>query len=428
MKNIIRLAACIALSMNSIITQAQTWVNDSVNMGPGIQSEVFYSLKNGSVSSGAINSWELAHTQVVMDNCIRANHVAGIRVVLYPKGDISNWNSFDTSGWSQWRMVFNDIHKREKGAFNQQPGPGMWDFNWGVYNPSTHEVVGDSLYLLIRNAATTPVFKKFWPVKQDRNGNLHLRMANLDGSEDTTFILTRSSGDGKNYKYAHLGTLSFANREPAQAWDLLFTQYFAPTYDPRTQKVVPYPVMGVESNSDVLVAEITKTHRDDVDLSAYQMEVKDDLTGVGADWKKFNEMTFRYTIVDSLTYLVRAKDGEYWLLSFTRFGGSATGKVFFSKQMTNLSSTNFVELGLKWNVYPNPVKGSSVQVATDLSGFGVLGIIDVLDVQGRVIHSEHMPLGGLKLHSVNINGLKPGIYHVRLQAGGKAETRRLVIQ
>ena len=92
-------------------TSAQ-WVSDSIQMGPGYRNEVFYSLGGGNQGNSPLMDWELAHTQVKMDNCIRANHVAGVRVVPYPKGDINDWNKFDTSGWKSWRMVFNDNKKK----------------------------------------------------------------------------------------------------------------------------------------------------------------------------------------------------------------------------------------------------------------------------------------------------------------------------
>ncbi len=408
---------------------AQNWTNDSVNMGPGIRNEVFYSLSNGTVSTGSINLWELAHTQTTMDNCIRANHVAGVRVVLYPKGDTAAWSSFDTSGWKRWRMVFNDIHDHKKGAFNQQPGPGMWDFNWGVYNSSTHEVVGDSLHLLILGEGTPGMtYKKFWPVKQDRQGNLIVRVANIDGSNDTTYTMKRADATGKNYKYFNITNKQTVNREPSQSWDLLFTQYFAPTFDPRSGRVLPYPVMGVESNMGTLSVAINGVHRDSINLSTYQMQVKDDLTGVGADWKRFDQTTFRYVYKDSLTYLVKAKDGEYWLLYFTGFGGSSTGKVYFSKQKTNLSSVAFAAMGLGWNVYPNPaVQGNTVFVGTDLNNGRLAASIRMTDALGREVYSQNISLNGLQQFAIPTQGLKSGLYNISLRSGNVLETRKLLI-
>lgn len=424
-----RFLLALLLAGSAVHASAQNWTNDSVNMGPGIRNEVFYSLSNGSVSTGAINVWELAHTQATMDNCIRANHVAGVRVVLYPKGDTSAWSSFDTTGWKRWRMVFNDIHDHKKGAFNQQPGPGMWDFNWGVYNSSTHEVVGDSLHLLILGEGTPRVaYKKFWPVKQDRQGNLIVRVANIDGSSDTTFRLMKADASGKNYKYLNISTQQVVNREPSQSWDLLFTQYFAPTFDPRSGRVLPYPVMGVESNLGTLTVAINGVHRDSISLSNYQMQVKDDLTGVGADWKRFDQTTFRYVFKDSLTYLVKAKDGEYWLLYFTGFGGNSTGKVYFSKQKTNLASVAFASMGLGWNVYPNPaLQGNTVYVGTDLNSGRMPAALRMTDALGREVYSSHISLNGLQQFALPTQGLKSGLYTISLRAGQVVETRKLLI-
>jgi hypothetical protein len=424
-----KLLAALLLAGSAFQAGAQNWVKDSVNMGPGIRNEVFYSLSNGAVSTGAINVWELAHTQTTMDNCIRANHVAGVRVVPYPKGDTAAWSSFDTSGWKRWRMVFNDIHDHKKGAFNQQPGPGMWDFNWGVYNSSTHEVVGDSLHLLVLGEGTPGMtYKKFWPVKQDRLGNLKVRVANIDGTNDTTYTLVKANAAGKNYKYLNITTKQVVNREPSQSWDLLFTQYFAPTYDPRSGRVLPYPVMGVESNMGALSVAINGVHRDNINLSTYQMQVKDDLTGVGADWKRFDQSTFRYVYKDSLTYLVKAKDGEYWLLYFTGFGGSSTGKVYFSKQKTNLASVEFASMGLGWNVFPNPaVQSNTIFIGTDLNTGRMAGSIRMTDAMGREVYTQNITLNGLQQFAIPAQGMRAGLYTISLQAGNVVETRKLLI-
>lgn len=411
--------AAFGLLLSAGETSAQ-WVSDSIQMGPAYRNEIFYSLGSGTQGNSPLLDWELAHTQVKMDNCIRANHVAGVRVVPYPKGDISDWNKFDTGGWTSWRMVFNEIRKRELGAFNQQKAPGMWDFSWGVYNTTTHEVVGDSMYLLILNAGTPgQLYRKFYPVKQDASGNLQVRIAALDGSGDTVMNVLSANAGSRAYKYVHLQKKTQPLREPASSWDIVFTQYFAPTFDPMSGKTIPYPVMGVETNQGVTVAAIRGIDRAAINPADWKNQVEDNLTGIGSNWKSFNRSTNRFTCADSLSYLIKSADGQYWLLYFSRFDGSANGKVVFAKQQTNLASVQGFGNTLKWNLYPNPViKGQALMLATDASEVHEV-LIQISDASGRLVREMSSTLSGLELLPISTEGLASGKYFLCMVSAGK---------
>lgn len=416
------LLSALGLLLLATETSAQ-WVSDSIQMGPGYRNEVFYSLGGGNQGNSPLMDWELAHTQVKMDNCIRANHVAGVRVVPYPKGDINDWNKFDTSGWKSWRMVFNDIKKRELGAFNQQKGLSMWDFSWGVYNTTTHEVVGDSMYLLILNAGTpNQLFRKFYPVKQDASGNLQVRMAELNGGNDTVLNVLSATAGSRAYKYVHLQKKTQPLREPAAPWDLVFTQYFAPTFDPMSGQTIPYPVMGVETNQGVTVAAVRGVDRAAINPADWKSQLADNLTGIGSNWKSFNRSTNKFTCVDSLSYLVKTVDGQYWLLYFSRFDGSATGKVVFAKQQTNLASVKGFGNSLKWNLYPNPaVRGQAMVLATDASEIREARI-QITDASGRMVKELYSSFNGLEQLQIPTEGLASGKYVLTLVSGGKKAT------
>lgn len=420
------LVACLA-AFQSFSLSAQ-WVTDSVQMGPGYRNEVFYALGSGIQGTSPLADWELAHTQVKMDNAIRANHVAGVRVIPYPKGALDAWNSFDTTGWQQWRMVFNDLKKRELGAFNQQKGPGMWDFSWGVYNTTTHEVVGDSLYLLILNAGSpNQLFRKFYPVKQDDKGNLQIRIAALDGSGDTTMNVLSTTAGNRQFKYLHLQKKDQPLREPATAWDLVFTQYFAPTFDPMSGRTIPYPVMGVESNAGVMVAAIVGVDRNAISPADWKNQVADDLTAIGSNWKSFSRTTNKFVCRDSLSYLIKANGGQYWLLYFSRFDGSASGKIMMHKQQTNLASVRSFGDVLRLNVYPNPaVSGKNIILATDYAA-AHHALIQLTDASGRVLFSDQRMMVGLQQHALPTAGLSAGTYFVTLMADGKKVSVPVII-
>lgn len=189
--------------------QAQTVISDSVAMGAGYGKAVYYDIRTGAEASAPMDQWHFSHTTVSRDNCIRVNHMGGVEVYAYPKGDNSQFSQFDTSGWASWKKFYNDINVHEKGALNQSTDPNnMWDFSWGVYDPTTKEVAGDSLYLFVithPGIGTGKSYVKFMPIKQNPNGDFIFRTAMVDGTFDKTDTLLQSSATGKSYKYYSLG-------------------------------------------------------------------------------------------------------------------------------------------------------------------------------------------------------------------------------
>jgi len=240
---------------------AQTVVSDSVSMGAGYGKAVYYNIRTGAEASSPIDQWHFSHTTVSRDNCIRVNHMGGLEVYAYPKGDNSKFSQFDTSGWATWKKFYNDINVHEKGALNQATNPGnMWDFSWGVYDPTTKEVAGDSLYLFVithPGIGTGKSFVKFMPIKQLANGDFIFRTAMVDGTSDKTDTMLQSSATGKSYKYYTLGVGDVYPEPSRDDWDLLFTRYYALTTPPGGGTPVMYPTMGVESKRGTRVSKIT---------------------------------------------------------------------------------------------------------------------------------------------------------------------------
>lgn len=75
--------------------------------------------------------------------------------------------------------------------------------------------------------------------------------------------------------------------------------------------------------------------------------------------------------------------------------------------------------GLK--IYPNPSKGNTLYIASDLIGNKSVVIFDVLGKQ--IISNSNVTDNG-----INIGSLKAGIYMVNVTQDGKSATRKLVVQ
>ncbi|MBS3915336.1 MAG: T9SS type A sorting domain-containing protein [Bacteroidetes bacterium] len=413
--------------------KAQSVTYDSIQMGTSYTNQIFYDMATGQKGSASVKGWDIAHTTEVMDNCIRANHMTGMQVIHY-KGS-GNWSTFDTAGWKSWGLNYNDIHVHQKGAFNLYMNP-PWGFGWGTYNTSSHEVVGDSMYLLAWfNGAAYTKFLKFEPMKQTVSGDFVFRFADVDGSNEVTDTLFQSEAAQQNYKYYNFNSKNNLVREPDKSsWDIAFNRYYEPI--PAGPTVMWYPVMGVESNRGTKAAKIispwsTVLSTDSTTLRDQGVaNVKNDLTAIGSGWKYFDNGSFKWYLADTQSFIVRsveAADSVFYLIHFTGFGGSADGKVVFAK--TRLGKTNAVshpKIGTM-RVFPNP---ASNQIYVNLEGSHVNQItLKLHDLNGRELRSASVEnSGSFSNWMMPVHGIKAGIYLLSIESGNDKITQQIIIQ
>jgi len=415
---------------------AQTPVSDSVSMGAGYGKAVYYNIRTGAEASSPVDQWHFSHTTVSRDNCIRVNHMGGVEVYAYPKGDNSKFSQFDTSGWAAWKKFYNDINVHEKGALNQAANPGnMWDFSWGVYDPTTKDVNGDSLYLLVithPGIGTGKSFVKFMPIKQNANGDFIFRTAMVDGTSDKTDTMLQSSATGKSYKYYTLGVGDVYPEPSRDNWDLLFTRYYALTTPPGGGTPVMYPTMGVESKRGTRVSKITTYTWDvmaanpaqtliGVKMTGTPSELSKDLTKIGGDWKSFDNSTGKWTIQTSWNYVVEStrtlgaiKDTAYYMMSFTGFTGSSRGESQFRKlALTPTASVRSEKKQALVKLFPNPVQNSLMIWAPEQKS---VSSVNILSADGRIVLQQTIDFSNETAVSLDVTALTAGTYFVQISS------------
>jgi hypothetical protein len=413
---------------------SQTTVSDSVAMGQGYANAVYYNIRNGSESAKPIGQWHLSHTTVSRDNCIRVNHMANVDVYAYSKGDNSKFSTMDTTGWAFWKKCYNDVKVHENGALNQSlNSANMWDFSWGIYDPTTKEVTGDSLYLFVIGSQTGSTLFKFMPIKQLANGDFIFRFATLNGSIDKTDTLFQSNFSGKSYKYYHFLTGDVQPEPSRDDWDLLFTRYYAPTIPPGGGNPVMYPTMGVESKRGTRVSKIT-TYTWDVmaanpaqTLTGLKMtgtptELSKDLTKIGGDWKSFDNSTGKWTIQTGWNYVVEStrtlgaiKDTTYYMLSFTGFTGSSRGESQFRKlTLTPTASATFKNLNIEAKLFPNPVQNDLLLWIPQLNQEAKL---QIRAINGQIMIEQTAQFQSGSTLKLNIQDLPAGQYMLNVVSG-----------
>lgn len=136
---------------------------------------------------------------------------------------------------------------------------------------------------------------------------------------------------------------------------------------------------------------------------------------IGYNWKKFNNTTFQYKIQDSLAYFVKDQNNDVWKLIFTKFEGSRTGKIFFTKEKlvkaSFIEKTSFVQ---NWSIYPNPTQSENITI-TLVSEKKSTFDVSIIDVNGKIVHTEVMEVtNGLTTKLLQVPVLPKGIYLIQL--------------
>ena len=402
---------------------AQTYTEKTIDMKPGFSDQVFYSMKNGEAGRSSIYNWDIAFTTNLRDNGVRANHMNGIEVYAYPNGDISDWATMDTTGWKKFPKYYNSNKHLDSGAFNLAKDPNnMWDFSWGVYNVQTHAVTGDSLYLLAFKDQSQQItsFKKFWLVNQtSANGNLTIRMANLDNTQDTIVEIV-NAGAKYNFTYFSFKTMKTVSREPIKTdWDITFTrwmQYLGP-FSP-----IPYfPSTGVHSNYNTLVAKNHTLPANEINPWNEKANAKNEHFLIGVDWKWNDRQTHVTYLEDSLTYIV-FKDSaamEAHPFYFSSYEGSSTGII-----KINVGEVNLGINGPETNnlvVFPNPVKEGDDLTFSSKTHSIDNSYIEIVNVNGQLVYTSNYK------NKISPN-LVSGLYFLKVISADGIATSKLIVQ
>ncbi|MDF1574589.1 MAG: hypothetical protein P1P86_05300 [Bacteroidales bacterium] len=303
---------------NTIEPDPPVSLADSISMGAGYADEVYYSLENGIVKTSPRSAWDIAFSTNPMSSTILINEGYGVELYTYPNGDHTAWDNIDTTGLSQWPPMFNSDTSWYYGAFDRND-LGHPDYGWGVYNTQTHDVLGDSLFI-IRNS-DGDLMKLFIEKRAAMTNSFSIKYGGLEAAGETAEI-SCSSYTAKNFIYYSLTGGGIIDIEPeSDSWDLLFTKYW--------DESIPYNVTGVLTNMDLETAEVRDTDPGLADAATAEFSTH--ISVIGSDWKSFDMGTFTYVIEPDLCYFVKRGE-EIYKITFTGTDGSTSGKIVFDKE------------------------------------------------------------------------------------------------
>jgi hypothetical protein len=414
MKQIYQFTLVIVLTITTSFANANYLLDmDSVSMGEVYANDVYYSFENGEISSVERTNWDIAFYTAQFSDGIIINDGAGIELKVYENGDTTDWNSIDTTGLSTWPALYNSVDNWEVGAFNRN-SLGHPDYGWGVYNMITHQVVGDSIFIV---KYTDDTFKKLWMERKVSTENtFHFKYANLDGSNEINQVINCNDYANKNFVYYSLLDEMILDREPnSDTWDILFTKYNA-----ILENGSPYIVTGALNNINVSGNRFDMVSNDYSDWSAMPMDTARET--VGYDWKSFDFMT-GWTVHDSTVFFVMDISGNVNKLRFTGFEGMSSGKIVFEKSLASPASVSDTKTRMELNIFPNP---ASDFLKVDLAGEVKWKSISITDLSGKLIYNQE--INEIGVITIPTDKLDAGLYLITAQSEQNIAIQKLIIQ
>jgi hypothetical protein len=379
-----------------------------ISTGASYANEVYYSLSDGEISSTPRDQWDLAFGTDGMDINILANSGAATEVYTYPDGNTSAWDNVDITNIDSWAMMSNSADTWTEGALIRNKIAGDdFDYGWGRYNISTHQISGDSLFVVKTTAGN---YKKLWIVNKNPISTVNqweIKYANIDGSDEQHIFINANDYSDKQFVFFSMENNELIDIQPeTEDWDLLFTKYFDPA--------IQYYVSGVLSNdARISVQQIDAVIQDEYE-DYEESEFSASISTIGYDWKTVDYMTGEYAVNEARVYFIKellnnSSDSTYWKLYFTGFGGSENGNYNFIQK--NLDPTlNFGENNADAiiDVFPNPTQ-ESLNLVIDGKGERQ---IHIYDINGRRIYSSTISINGLSKHKIQVSHLARGVYNI----------------
>lgn len=395
---------------------------DSVEMGASYSNQMYYKLIDGAKTSQPASEWHLGFSTNVQSVTIITNAgvpasgmgATGMSVSVWPNGTNADFATVDTAGFYTWPKLYNDSLDQELGALNQNSIGGM-DYGWGKYNISTHQVLGDSVYIIKigDDCFKLDIIKRVGETYTFRYANVS------DNSEGTPITINAITDYGTKYfVFYNLVDGQIKDIELAD-WDLWAVKY----HDWYNNSAPDQAVTGILVNPkwDVAIVDAGSGNQStNTDFSTGVFENKKN--NIGQHYKWLNQ-AYAWEVTDAKVYYLKNAAGEVWKWYPTYFGGAANGKTRFYKEQVAFAGvetliTQFVD------IYPNPVND---QLTVAFEGKGATTSIIVRNQMGQTITSESInTVDGINQHKIDLSSLSTGMYFVELVQNGLSTVKSIV--
>ena len=429
-------------------TNAQTWVEDSVEMGANYANDIYYDLATGNGIAVDASNWHLAFQMTSFGEpsfaaAVRANHIKGHVEVyslhLSANTSFATLSATDTVGKTDPTMQQVNVDTTNWGnsAFIQnRDASNPSDFGWGLYQGQPdHNLLGDSIYLVKVNGVAYKLWLKEY-VSMGGNSvvGYKFEIGLLDGSSPSiSNYIKRQNYTDRLFAYYNITTNTVLDREPSRgAWNLLFTQYPKPLIFGQSGLQA---YTGVLSNDTLEVAEVQADPNlvTSSNYTSYYTNPTMKMNEIGDNWKSFDMSTFTYNVDTMKSWIIKTPTA-YYQLGFTRFDGGSggmTGKSIFRTRLLATTTTgvnNIDETVSMFGLYPNPATNDA-NIVIDVKERISNAQLFVTDLTGKVVYNRAMTVNkGLNGYAISTANLANGNYIVTITNGLWKAAQKLVVQ
>ena len=406
-------------------------VTDSVMMNTSKTSDVFYNMKTGFVDSTSNTNWHFAFAvrpslfpnNTLQSTTIRINEARGVNVF---KSTFTNsqWKSFDSAGFSAWTSLHDNDSSWDLGALNTGANPGAFNYGWGSYDMTSHDVLPTNIYLIKIKTGTTYNFRKFMIQRLVYDSQWIFTFANIDGTDSNTVKITKSAYANKLFAYYNFNNKTQFNREPnANTWDMVFTYFNTPVLL-GPPPAVQYNVAGVLCNPMSPSYRISHVNKNTVSplISSFNTQANN----ISWDWATppMGPPPADYAITDSMAFFVRCQtDTRPYRIVFTKFTVNDPGKFVFVKQWfpaVGIAETQSAKN--EFTVYPNPATSSITISANTLTP----ATVHIFDLTGRTILSKQ--ISNTTESTIDLSSMNKGLYIISIESEGTKVSKKLIIE
>lgn len=422
-KRILSLLAIVGVAFSA---HAQSWVSDSVAMGTGFVNDVFYGMTNNTVKAENNLNWHLAFSMNTGDSSsIWANHNTGnayVKVYNIHK-DKSQWGSVAVSDTLAADLCYNYDNEWSQGALNDIYSPNIFNFGWGTYEPVSHQIVGDSIFIIKTN---NTMYKVMIDSLETVSMTYYFRVGDIVGNTTNSYTITKA-GKFANTLFAHFNLVSGTDtlREPNKNdWDILFTRYN--TLASQGGPAIPYNVVGVLGNNSALFTRAQNVHVDTafVNYATYTNPWSKMISTIGYNWKSFNGAG--YVIPDSNSYFIKDKNGAMFQLQFESYTTTG-GVITFRKRVITPTQVGSVESNFnQLAIFPNPAQ-DNINLVVDAKE-NTSSKISLMDITGKVVYSVQVEFNsGMNAFLLPTQNLLNGNYLLMIQGKNIQECSKITV-
>ena len=417
MKKII-LAVCAFVAIQNGNAQV---VVDTVITGNGYTDNVWYSLENDEQARSVSNNWEIALATTIAQNSeiaavLRFNHKIGTLYTV-PGALPANFATLDTAGMVANGELQNSDSKWGIGAFGDVTLTGQFDYGWGEYNMTSHNLEANRIFV-IKYADNS--YKKVMISLNTIGKKYSITFADLNSATPTVSEVDYAAISNRNFVYFSLKNNQMLNREPASAsWDLTFMQYLA-----SVSPTMKYTTFGILTNIGVEAVKVSGVANPLTFVDHQSQTFSTDINVIGYNWKNAQAQTVPTDVV----YFVKDRNNSIWKLIFTGFttgsGSSINSNSFSKEKIVDALGVDQLNANIFLNVYPNP----SSDVASIVFDNQAAADVKIVNALGQVVYQENIQTTGLQVVNVNVNDFQAGIYHVIVSSDKQISSQKLIVQ